>query len=372
MRVLRLITHNIYRLYKILRELCSLAVRCHHYYPFWKFKFYSLYYLSIKLYRSGKFIPDEIIHFGFFTKKYTRKEISRYISRNKLFSIQAAINPVTWSSVLEDKSVFYRYCDCLGIPVPKLYAIFFRTSPGWSHENEILANKKEWLEFFSTQLPENFIIKPSNGVYGQGFYALTRSKGHFLEASGSTYTPGELYDKLISHAGYKNFVIQERLKNHPDIADLSGSEYLQTVRIVTSISKGKGYKQITQTMKIIQGDNYFDNFDSGKTGNLISRIEPNDGVLRPAITFNKGNVGCKIVKNRSENGSLIKGFRLPYWKESCELAKKAAIKFLPVQTVGWDIAITKNGPCLIEGNFWWDGPPIDENGCMEDIMSYLS
>jgi hypothetical protein len=36
------------------------------------------------------------------------------------------------------------------------------------------------------------------------------------------------------------------------------------------------------------------------------------------------------------------------------LAERAARTFFPLRTVGWDIALTTDGPALIEGNPFWD------------------
>ena len=37
-----------------------------------------------------------------------------------------------------------------------------------------------------------------------------------------------------------------------------------------------------------------------------------------------------------------------------KLAEQAALQFLPLRTIGWDIAITPGGPSILEGNVWWD------------------
>ena len=46
----------------------------------------------------------------------------------------------------------------------------------------------------------------------------------------------------------------------------------------------------------------------------------------------------------------IKGFKIPYWNDVIKLVKKAGLVVEGVGYVGWDIAITDNGPILIEGN----------------------
>lgn len=45
-----------------------------------------------------------------------------------------------------------------------------------------------------------------------------------------------------------------------------------------------------------------------------------------------------------------KGFQIPMWSEILDLCKKAAQVVPNVAYVGWDVALTKNGPVLIEGN----------------------
>ena len=52
-------------------------------------------------------------------------------------------------------------------------------------------------------------------------------------------------------------------------------------------------------------------------------------------------------------GVRVLGRSLPMFAECCELARRAALLLLPMRTLGWDIAITPDGPVLLEGNNWW-------------------
>ena len=47
-------------------------------------------------------------------------------------------------------------------------------------------------------------------------------------------------------------------------------------------------------------------------------------------------------------GVPIDGFILPFWKETVDMIRHAAILYRGNQSVGWDIAITDQGPELIE------------------------
>ena len=58
-------------------------------------------------------------------------------------------------------------------------------------------------------------------------------------------------------------------------------------------------------------------------------------------------------KTHPISGKILLGFQIPFWYESLELAKKAALLYPQNRSVGWDIAIKNNGPILIEGNHNW-------------------
>ena len=47
------------------------------------------------------------------------------------------------------------------------------------------------------------------------------------------------------------------------------------------------------------------------------------------------------------------GFQVPFWSETLELVKAAALVNTDNRSIGWDVAITNDGPELIEGNHDW-------------------
>ena len=52
-------------------------------------------------------------------------------------------------------------------------------------------------------------------------------------------------------------------------------------------------------------------------------------------------------------GVKIVGFEVPFWSECLDLAREAALHDLSNRSIGWDIAVTANGPGLLEGNHDW-------------------
>jgi hypothetical protein len=62
------------------------------------------------------------------------------------------------------------------------------------------------------------------------------------------------------------------------------------------------------------------------------------------------------VRHHPTTGAPIRGKRLPCWDEVKQLAVRAHGAFRPRVLIGWDIAITNEGPVIIEGN---RGPDMD-------------
>lgn len=92
-----------------------------------------------------------------------------------------------------------------------------------------------------------------------------------------------------------------------------------------------------------------------------------------ADNFHQGGMGVlvdleqgKLVKNgidkrlNESETSITKikfdGFKIPYWEEIKQMVLEAALVNDKVNIIGWDVAISKEGPLLIEGN---RGPGFD-------------
>ncbi|MBN1224695.1 MAG: hypothetical protein JXB23_15725 [Candidatus Aminicenantes bacterium] len=115
--------------------------------------------------------------------------------------------------ILEDKSIFYLYCTASEIPVPKLYALYFKRSPGWSYNGVFLRSEEEWQGFLRNDLPQEFVIKPARGVYGDQVLPLSRNQDTFLDPHGKSFTSDQIYRIFATNRTYDSFIIQERLKN---------------------------------------------------------------------------------------------------------------------------------------------------------------
>lgn len=65
-------------------------------------------------------------------------------------------------------------------------------------------------------------------------------------------------------------------------------------------------------------------------------------------------IGSIKYENHPITKTLILGFKIPFWDEIVEMITEAAWIVPQVRTVGWDVAVTQEGPLIIEGNDNWN------------------
>ena len=355
----------------VLKMFSDLFQSSHKIVPFYNLKYPLVLLRAIRLLLDRGFVPNEALQLGLLQLDFPKTELCKFTSTRKMVRIQNALNPLTWVSLTTDKSIFAMYCTALGIPIPKLYAIFFRKNAGYSTDGRILSSREHWQEFIYKVLPSEFIIKPAHGAYGTGIICFIRtSEDDFIDAgSGQRYTPEGIYDIMYSYSKDETFVIQERLINHPGLTKLSNTEYLQTVRALTFVGSNGQSQLLHAFLKPIVGQNIIDNHDHGRTGNLLAEINLDTGSLKPAVKLTPNVSGIQTVISHPITGIHFEGYPIPLWDDVCNLAKEASLKFFPLRLIGWDIAITPKGPFILEANFYSDPPSFHKT--MDVILSKI-
>ena len=175
---------------------------------------------------------------------------------------------------------------------------------------------------------DEIVAKPRDGMCGKGVEMLRVAD--FADA-------GALYAYLQS-AG--TGIIEEKIIQHPDMARLYPGS-INTLRMVT-LNNGKTVTLVLAICRIGNGGKV-DNFLSG---GMMTRINLETGTLQYV---------CVDEQNRTYaehpiTGTPIVGYPIPMWDACVALAKQAAQVVPQVGYVGWDLAVTPNGPVLVEGN----------------------
>lgn len=148
---------------------------------------------------------------------------------------------------------------------------------------------------------------------------------------------------------YPEGVVEEYVVQHPTMNKLSPTA-VNTVRIVTISSQKEPIKTNGKMMDIpyislkMGGANSI--VDNLHGGGMVAAVDVKTGKLITDAVDGKG----KPYQQHPVTGTTIKGFEIPYFKEAVEMVTRAIKEKKISGYLGWDIAITENGPTLIEVN----------------------
>lgn len=141
-------------------------------------------------------------------------------------------------------------------------------------------------------------------------------------------------------------ILQTRITNHTRISALCCGG-ASTARIVTIRFPDRPAEHLLSVFKMSANGSAADNF---MRGGLLAPIESSSGVLGPALR--KGS--ALLHERHPDTGAMIAGVPLPKWYEALNMCLRAHdVVFAAFPGIGWDVAITPQGPTLIEGNWNW-------------------
>jgi hypothetical protein len=195
-----------------------------------------------------------------------------------------------------------------------------------------------------------YVFKLINGSHGIGIIRFYFQDSKFLNDDKQEIDLSNIFSMDASSC----YILQKCLSPHTLLKQVMPDGSLGTVRMVT-IGCGETFTLFLPCLRIPVGANVADNFSHGKANNLIAAVDHETGQLyRP---YASDSAGLGLVEEghaHPSNQFVIEGFQLPFWQEMVHLVEKASMSFSEFNTVGWDVALTENGPCLIEGNWRYD------------------
>lgn len=184
-------------------------------------------------------------------------------------------------------------------------------------------NFEEFKKF--TDKHKEFIAKPISGEGGKGIMK--------YEVDDNVES---LYNVIKS---LKQELIEEVIIQHPEINKLYDGS-VNTLRLFT-FNDGEDTYILNSVFKIGNGG-CTDNFSSGS---MYTFVNDRGIVTVPAIDQED-----KIYEDHPITQKKIIGFKVPYYKEACNMVKEASELAPTIKYIGWDVAITPDGPVIIEGN----------------------
>lgn len=150
------------------------------------------------------------------------------------------------------------------------------------------------------------------------------------------YNSKILYNKLIEN---KQYLVEEMIKQNSKINKLYANS-VNTIRLFT-FNDGKNVHIINSIFRI-GNSGFVDNFSSG---GMYTFLDNNGKVIVPAIDKEDNKIDIHPTSKEK-----IVGFVVPNYDKAKQMVKEAAKEISEIKYIGWDVAITENDACLVEGN----------------------
>lgn len=188
-------------------------------------------------------------------------------------------------------------------------------------------------------------LKPEGGSRKRGCFDLLQdaSSGTYrLLGEGGTVAEGEaaILSRLAASGKQEDYLVQERLANHPRLAALAPSlPGLATIRLVTAYGTGQG-RAVCANLEI-------------PVAGARNRIIPMGIDLEEGVVAAFRDVSHELPPPLRDITEALEGFRLPLWQEVIEVAETAHAAFPDLAAIGWDLAVSDQGVRLLEGNINW-------------------
>jgi hypothetical protein len=262
--------------------------------------------------------------------------------RNLLAYMLEVVDPDVRATLM-DKAKFYQFCRGQDIATPRILATWRPDSASFDLGEQTRSLFRHHGQVF---------FKPAAGMCGIGAGVLsTAAHGCWEIRSGQgpidqlEWKDVEAYFRTAKDA----FVFQERLRNHVDLASF-GQHALHTVRLTTFRLNGKISPQAA-SLRIASRRTVADNFAAG---GVAVKVDVASGRLGTGAMKAHESAPASL-EVLPDTGQTFKGVTLPHWAESLALACRLHGLLAALPSIGHDIAITDQGPVIVEANENWDG-----------------
>jgi hypothetical protein len=239
------------------------------------------------------------------------RERATWMTHPKSFRITKLLNSPDAKQLVEDKPRFYR-----------------------DFADEI---HREWIDVARSDAAdveaflkrhERVLAKPANGFGGGGIDAVDTAG----IADVAAWRAGQIERGQT--------LLEELLPQHPDLSALYPGS-VNTVRLITFLDPRGRFHILASVLRIGNGG-VIDNFAGG---GMFTMLDEHGAALYPAV-----DKQSRVFEKHPVTGVTIPGFRVPRYAEALDFVERLARRLPQIPYMGWDVAITPDGPAIIEAN----------------------
>lgn len=275
-------------------------------------------------------------YYGNLLFKSFATNIQDHVGARRAARIREHLNDPFWFSLLDNKLCFHLYFADKPISIPRLLGYSFGLQVVVNSEELSMASPHDCrvvLQLLADMSTTGHVfVKPTGGVGGGGAYQFSRDE------------ISTVLDVVHRDMVSKDYIFEEAIVQHPMMSKIYPYS-VNTLRIDTFRDDNGAILPISAYMRMGVGGHYADNASSG--GCFVG-VNMDSGMLK-CYAYTLPKVGGGRLREHPDTGVVFQDFKVPLFAHAVRFVCDVA-RYVPQRMVGWDVAISSDGPILIEGN----------------------
>ena len=289
----------------------------------------------IKMLIKWRCLPYHYFRYGLYKKDFNKKEIWDFIPESVFYyRILPKINHN--NILLEDKILFERIIRGSNLNFPNTI-IKIKKNMVLDKDDSPINSSEELNKVINMIKSNKIFIKPSDcSSGGEGILIFYKNRNEFINSKKQKFN----MTYLNSLATKGTWIIQEGLENDGILKEIHPNS-LNSFRVMTYFDKRPEvmYAVLKTGNKNVETDN-------AHTGGIYIGVN-----IKIHTLMDKAfDENLNEFKTHPLTKFDFRGKKINHFKKVIDAAKKVAILFPSLRFIGWDIALTKKGAFILEGN----------------------
>lgn len=298
----------------------------------------------LKLYRQRGLTKEEYFEFAF--EKQTPQFRNEFLGLNEERYYLDYLNPKKYYILARNKYFTHKILNDRGIRKSELYC--FYEPEGRVSGDEVACSVDGVAAILRAKGVRQCVLKAAESSHGDSVTVI--SSIDFQDDDAVLHLFNGEERKLSEMLGVAPMLFESLVIQSRQLSSLNASS-VNTVRFMTTLYPNGEAKVIASFIKIGRNGKCVDNAGAG--GNVDACVDVETGMLQYAIRYD-GVRNFHDIDTHPDSGTAINGMRIERWNEIKEQVIRFQQSFPYVKAAGWDIAITEEGPLVVEINDLWD------------------
>lgn len=293
----------------------------------------------------GKLPSYDYYNCGLYDPAIPMEDKKHYVGIKGSWLINKELSPkklCTERGFVGNKVLFTSLIDRLGFRTTETQAVISNKAHFGSIPH--LSTPDEMKAFLQNDARYPVFGKPLNYSGSFGSALIDRIEDDEVVLSNGTRLALDAFCREIVEEYGEGFLFQSAITQHDALSDIIGRA-IGTIRLVTIRDEALP-RPFYSLWKIPAPTAMSDNF--WQDGSMIAPVDIKTGEV--GDTWAGTGLEAHKLETHPVSDRAIRGLTVPFWDEALKMASEAHAVFPEMGVIGWDVAITPEGPLLIECN----------------------